>query len=104
MDAAGWMKPLDQVGARAKIEEVLESVIGAEAAKFSPVLNSSSGDNADQSEPTPKHADILEIDPTEAVMEEVCAIGAAASLEASPTVMEEACANGVAAAIDATQT
>lgn len=48
MDAGGWMKPLDPVGARTKVEEVLQSLIREETDKFTAVKRSSAVDNVDQ--------------------------------------------------------
>ena len=56
MDAAGWMKPLDLVGARAKVEEALQSLIHEESKKSTTVKRSSEADNVDLEQPLSKCA------------------------------------------------
>lgn len=91
MDAAGWMKPLDPLGARAKVEEMLESIC-EKYDKFVVLKRSTAVDNEDQNQPPPKRAHLkLEskeaMDPASLTLdEEICAIGAAVALEASSSM------------------
>ena len=66
MDVAGWMKPLNPVGARAKVEEALQSLIHEERKKSIAVKRSSEVDNVDPEQPLSKRA-YLETDLKQAV-------------------------------------
>lgn len=90
MDAAGWLKPLDPIQARARVEEVMlcniQKVVDPMAMKRPLPI-----DHVDVSEPHPKRvhlgivAEDSETEPgeiTDAFMQDVCAIGAEAALEA----------------------
>ena len=95
MDAAGSMKPLDAVGARARMEDVLLGM-GSQESVAKPKRALTMG-RVDEDQPLPKRAH-LEIAPAASVvndmptiLEEVNAIGNAAADEASAAMLQETC-------------
>lgn len=88
MDEAGWLKPLDAVSARVKVEDALNSLIQEETQELGAGKRLPEADSLCFDEPLPKHAHSdskcePNVDPVStAEHEEICAIGAAAALEA----------------------
>ena len=88
MDEAGWLKPLDLVCARVKVEEALNSVIGEETQKLAILKCPSEAKNVCGEQPSAKHAQLAsDLDQEEDLVfpanhDEICAIGVAAALEA----------------------
>lgn len=88
MDEAGWLKPLDAVSARVKVEDALNSLIQEETQKLAVGKRLPEVDSLCFEEPLPKraHPDSTcepELDPVStAEREEIRAIGAEAALKA----------------------
>ena len=56
MDAMRWIKPLDPIGVRAKVQEALQSLIHEKSQKSAAVKRSSESDNVDLEQPLSKRA------------------------------------------------